>query len=165
MKRHELKLSEQCDICLKYFLNMKSHKLKVHTTKEMVECNECGKKVSPTYLKTHIRSYHGERKEIPCEICGKIFKNTKNYKVHMGLHYGVKYNCRFCPMEFNILGNRTKHEKGKHFKGYKLLKSAEEAEKQKPPTQTIEFIFQDEVVEEEEDDGEEQDEVIMEDVE
>lgn len=140
-KTHDIKTAEKCDICLKYFANLRNHKQKMHTEKGAVECEECGKMISPTYLKMHVKEYHGQRKELPCEICGKIFRNTKNLKVHMGLHLGVTYDCRFCQMKFNILGNRTKHEKNKHMSMYLALKSEQEAEKQRSPNSTIEILF------------------------
>lgn len=124
--------SEQCDLCLRYFQKLASHKKRVHGN-ELVECKDCGKMISASYMRTHFKEYHTARSEIPCEICGKIFWNKKNYRVHMGLHQGIKYPCRFCPMDFGIMGNRTKHEKGRHLELFLQLKRAEAMEKQLPP--------------------------------
>lgn len=130
---HERQVTtEQCDICLKYFSSIKSHKKRVHGN-EMMECKECGKNLSATYYRTHMKEYHMPREEIPCTVCGKIFWNKKNFRVHMGLHQGVKYPCRFCTMDFGILGNRTKHEKARHLEMWVQLKEAEEMDKQRPP--------------------------------
>lgn len=140
-KSHEVKTLEQCDECWKYFAHLPSHKQKVHGERGVVQCVECGKSISATYYRLHLRQYHGERKELPCEVCGKVFLNQKNYKVHMGLHQGVKYECRFCGDTFNILGNRTKHEKARHLKEYLRLKEAQEEEKQRPPGDTVEILM------------------------
>lgn len=144
-KSHNPRTTEQCDECLMYFANIKMHKKKMHTNLELVECRECHKMISPSYYKLHVKQYHGERKELPCEVCGKIFHNQKNLKVHMGLHLGVSYTCRFCPMTFNIMGNRSKHEYRIHAEEYTVWKANQDEEKKRPPIGSIvEIIVVDE---------------------
>lgn len=111
-----------CDICLQYVSNVSKHKQRKHTTKEPIQCQECNKPIAAAYFRSHTKDIHGERKEFPCAICGKLFYSQKTWKVHMDLHAGVVYPCRVCGREFGNQGNRTKHERAKHSVEFQQLR-------------------------------------------
>jgi uncharacterized Zn-finger protein len=46
------------------------------------------------------------------EICGKIFNEKGNLKIHKRIHSGYKpYNCKYCLKKFYSKGNLNDHER------------------------------------------------------
>ena len=45
-----------------------------------------------------------------CKTCGKLFKNEKNYRNHLGIHDGVKrFACQRCGQKFLWESELMKH--------------------------------------------------------
>ena len=92
-------------------------------------CPTCGKKVTKEYLEKHIRLTHeGKYDNVPCHICGQVFKRTSDLNEHNNQKHSddPKYKCDYCPMRFGN-GYIKNHHMLSHKEAY-LWKSPENTE-------------------------------------
>jgi KRAB domain-containing zinc finger protein len=73
-----------CEECGQLFSNettRERHKL-THERK-LFKCHECGKRFArKDYMKWHVTNVHIEAGNIPCMLCGKMYKNKKSLQRH-----------------------------------------------------------------------------------
>lgn len=112
LKRHEDQQSEKCDICGKYYFNLKFHKSNTHSAKAKEVCSICGKEVS--HLRRHMIRHQGTGKRFKCEFCEKRFHSTQDMRRHMNTHTGQRVKCLFCDHEATHMDNSRSHMKKKH---------------------------------------------------
>lgn len=65
-------------------------------------------------LKAHIDVIHLKKKNIPCEICGKLFYNHTHLRNHMEHHNTEKHICEHCSSSFSCTKSLRDHIKFKH---------------------------------------------------
>ena len=70
----------KCDKGFKQRSNGTSHYNSVHADLKS-ECSICGLRVRK--LKQHLREVHGERKLVPCQVCGKLYREGRLIRDHM----------------------------------------------------------------------------------
>ena len=110
-----------CDECGKKFTMpnaLKNHRLNYHTQFPKT-CDDCGHLcVSKEIFKTHMANTHGsgvQEATVPCEICGKMFKNKYNLKNHVKLAHGgkgaVDFPCDLCGKSFRSKASLEYHHK------------------------------------------------------
>ena len=46
-----------------------------------------------------------------CDICGKRYKVARNFRLHVGIHQGLGFKCRFCQKIFPRRQNVQEHER------------------------------------------------------
>lgn len=117
LRSHQESKSEQCDICGKYFFNVRWHKKRVHEESELVTCELCGKVNKKYMVHDHMKLYHSGL-VWKCEICDKEFKLKKTMQDHMNIHLGIRFDCHFCPYSATSSGNLVKHMNQVHPKEY-----------------------------------------------
>lgn len=127
LKSHKEVKTEQCDICEKFFFNVKAHKKRLHAEVELVDCSVCEKPIRKHMMANHLRLFHSGQ-QWKCEVCGKEFKLRKTLKDHMNMHMGVKINCYFCPVQATNSGNLIKHLNQVHPAEYAEFKANRYAE-------------------------------------
>ena len=65
-------------------------------------------------LKAHIDVVHLKSKNIPCELCGKMFYNQTHLRSHMEHHNKDKHICHICSSHFSCSKSLREHIKFKH---------------------------------------------------
>lgn len=106
---------EHCEFKTHSKMSYKSHLKKKHGDKNLCKvcCPVCGKKVDKEYLDKHIRYIHdGKYDNIPCHICGMIFKyayalNDHKNKMHSD---DPRFKCDYCDLRFKNTSNKAVHE-------------------------------------------------------
>ena len=74
-------------------------------------CNKCGH--YSMNLDHHVR-YHHAKKEIPCEICSKVFTGIPNKMEHVKNVHGYGLSCLDCHVSFSSVNYFKKHQKVVH---------------------------------------------------
>ena len=117
-KYHDKSLA--CDDCGKRFTlpNALTNHIINHHTKFPKSCDECSHYcASKEEFKKHMANNHGvgiQEKTIPCEICGKMFKNKYNLKAHVKLMHGKaegEFPCDQCGKVFRGKASLEYHTK------------------------------------------------------
>ena len=107
---------KDCDSEFAVYNELRKH----HTSHQsMVDCAECGKRVSQAYLFNHIRYVHKGIRPAGCEIsgCGKKFINKAGLADHMrSVHGFAKLKCtaEACSVEFTSSKSLLQHQKTFH---------------------------------------------------
>jgi len=109
------KLKCKVEGCSSEFLLRSESESHHRTHKIMIECDECGKKMSANHLTTHKKIVHkGEKPYKVCHIvgCDKNYLGTSKLKDHLRKAHGfAKLKCTFedCPAEFFSVGGLSQH--------------------------------------------------------
>ncbi|KAH9499415.1 hypothetical protein Btru_003405, partial [Bulinus truncatus] len=111
-------VSFRCKICGKMYMEER-HLLQHEKNHYMIKpysCNFCDRRFSlhPLLIK-HEERIHKTKKDIICDICGKVFKRMDNLNRHKISHTGVKsHKCDHCGLSFTEKGSLTRHIKAQH---------------------------------------------------
>ena len=115
---HKVKGPHTCEKCGKTFkLNriLKEH-MGLHDAPRFVcEVVGCKRKFHlKANLKAHVEVVHLKTKNIPCNICGKMFYNQTHLRSHMEHHNTDKHVCEHCSNTFSCSKSLRDHIKFKH---------------------------------------------------
>ncbi|XP_028279251.1 zinc finger protein 79-like isoform X2 [Parambassis ranga] len=109
-----------CSVCGKSFRCLKNHVISKHSHElpagelpaadAIVSCEVCGKKFPNTsQYRLHRKSHTGE-KPFHCDICGKSYRSKELLRDHRYTHTGEKpYRCSLCSKTFNLATSFTRH--------------------------------------------------------
>ena len=125
LKEHVLRTHEEqverfrCDHCGKDFKIKKdlNYHIKLHHEEEnKVQCDQCGKKISPVFLTRHVNTVHKGKSKSMCNICGKCFTTKKSLERHTtSVHEGQKpYQCNECGKSYTQKIHLSYHIKQIH---------------------------------------------------
>ena len=86
-----------CDYCPSKFVNYHGLKYHLEHPDEVVECDQCGKKIRGKFsLKEHKLSFH-QGLRLKCNFCDRGFKDSSNLAKHVQAdHLGRRFNCDQC---------------------------------------------------------------------
>lgn len=110
----------QCNVCKKQFINMKSFRkhLRTHIEDRPYKCKLCPRGFTEeNYLNNHMRTHiPEEQKPHECKICKKRFIHATLLNKHLSKHSGVKpFVCKICNKgcyaENSLLKHMKIHEK------------------------------------------------------
>lgn len=96
---------------------LKSHIRNVHNGERKYKCpiKDCNKGFnSISRLNDHVNNMHGQKQEIPCDKCGKIFNSLRNLQTHAIYHNDPKLKCNYCEKLFYIKKNLREHQESVH---------------------------------------------------
>ena len=103
----------KCTICTTSYtakISLANHvKLKHSKTMEMKKCEVCGKDVPKNYLSSHKKQH--KKPDIPCEICGRLFKTITKMKDHRQVHSAsrLRFPCEPCKVDFSAKSTLENH--------------------------------------------------------
>uniref|UniRef100_A0A8D8LC95 Zinc finger protein 26 n=1 Tax=Cacopsylla melanoneura TaxID=428564 RepID=A0A8D8LC95_9HEMI len=107
----------QCEKCGKSFgsrTGYARHVDKIHGNGKP-ECSICGKRVSGNeMLAVHMNAAHNKVKPYECKTCGGLYTTPNYLKVHMRIHSGENFQCKFCKKTFLQVACLNRHYKTVH---------------------------------------------------
>ena len=107
----------KCSFCGKQFRDISSGKMheSKHIESKRYQCSDCGLSYSDKQsLKNHVAIIHEgqSRYKHTCDLCGKKFVKSHQYKTHMRIHDGsLVISCDICGMTFQQLEYLKNHQK------------------------------------------------------
>jgi len=111
---HSNRRPYQCPYCGKMFKSVYAVRLhvRVHTDEKLHSCRHCSDRFMWSYqLKRHLLESHNEGTWLTCNICQKKFCISRDFKVHVRRHEGVKpYVCSECPNCFHTSSDLKRHQ-------------------------------------------------------
>lgn len=127
IKRHEDKQSVLCELCNKFFFNIRQHRQRVHQDNVKTPCGYCGKMYTKYNMGAHVKQFH-LNPMLKCPYCPREFHQRLTYQNHLNVHLGIKFKCHFCPVESADSGNMYKHMNQNHpveYAAYKAQKNGQ----------------------------------------
>ncbi|XP_075224324.1 uncharacterized protein LOC142326076 isoform X5 [Lycorma delicatula] len=106
--------SSLCAICGKSVKNFEGHMRAVHSERNRVKCDICGKSYTTTsHLKSHILRVHSNlQRNHVCNVCGASFKESGVLKSHLMVHNDErKYKCKICDKTFKFKAVLETHKR------------------------------------------------------
>ena len=107
----------KCSFCGKQFRDISSGKMheQKHIENKRYQCSDCGLSYSDKQsLKSHIAVIHEgqSRYKHTCDLCGKKFVKSHQYKIHMRIHEGsLVISCDVCGMTFQQMEYLRNHQR------------------------------------------------------
>ena len=93
--------------------NLQVHRhVRVHTGAKPHSCRHCSDRFMwSDQLKRHLLESHNEGTWLTCNICQKKFSVSRDFKIHVRRHEGVKpYVCSECPKSFCTAQELKRHQ-------------------------------------------------------
>ena len=112
MSSQQLKC-KHCDEVFSDYLRRVCHTNLVHFP-DKHKCSICQKRYGTAYLlRRHTNQSHNKSSH-ECPECGKKFTQDSGLRIHMRLHTGNLFNCRYCPWRGNLGSLLYRHIKKQH---------------------------------------------------
>ncbi|XP_065346241.1 zinc finger protein 431-like isoform X6 [Cloeon dipterum] len=113
-KKTHLAKRSKCNICKKYFLNLPGHVSASHNKREF-PCQLCGKTFKrKAQCQRHLDAHLGNN-YFPCDICGKVYSAAESVKKHKFDKHGIMpYECKTCKKGFAKHIELKKHRAKAH---------------------------------------------------
>ncbi|KAG0715156.1 Zinc finger protein 2 [Chionoecetes opilio] len=102
----------QCNMCGKTFNKRTTYLMHVkwHEDREDIPCVICGTMFKQTDLRHHLMEVHSND-SLPCSYCGKLFTARKYLEKHELVHQGGNFPCPECGKTFSQKSNMQQHLK------------------------------------------------------
>ncbi|CAL4161020.1 unnamed protein product, partial [Meganyctiphanes norvegica] len=102
----------QCNMCGKTFNKRTTYlqHVKWHEDREDIPCVICGTMFKQTELRRHLMEVHSND-SLPCSYCGKLFTSRKYLEKHEIVHQGGNFPCPECGKTFSQKSNMQQHLK------------------------------------------------------
>ena len=102
----------QCMMCGKTFNKRTTYMqhVKWHEDREDIPCVICGTMFKQTDLRQHLMDVHSND-SLPCSYCGKLFTNRKYLEKHELVHQGGNFPCPECGKTFSQKCDMQNHLK------------------------------------------------------
>ncbi|XP_042231476.1 uncharacterized protein LOC121872627 isoform X2 [Homarus americanus] len=102
----------QCNMCGKTFNKRTTYlqHIKWHEDREDIPCVICGTMFKQTDLRHHLMEVHSND-SLPCCYCGKLFTSRKYLEKHELVHQGGNFPCPECGKTFSQKSNMQQHLK------------------------------------------------------
>ncbi|KAK8379484.1 hypothetical protein O3P69_019414 [Scylla paramamosain] len=102
----------QCNMCGKTFNKRTTYlqHIKWHEDREDIPCVICGTMFKQTDLRHHLMEVHSND-SLPCSYCGKLFTGRKYLEKHELVHQGGNFPCPECGKTFSQKSNMQQHLK------------------------------------------------------
>ncbi|KAK4317132.1 hypothetical protein Pmani_011766 [Petrolisthes manimaculis] len=102
----------QCNMCGKTFNKRTTYlqHVKWHEDREDIPCVICGTMFKQTELRPHLMEVHSND-SLPCCYCGKLFTSRKYLEKHELVHQGGNFPCPECGKTFSQKSNMQQHLK------------------------------------------------------
>lgn len=102
----------QCNMCGKTFNKRTTYlqHIKWHEDREDIPCVICGTMFKQTDLRHHLMEVHSND-SLPCCYCGKLFTGRKYLEKHELVHQGGNFPCPECGKTFSQKSNMQQHLK------------------------------------------------------
>ncbi|XP_037793065.1 uncharacterized protein LOC119588492 isoform X2 [Penaeus monodon] len=102
----------QCNMCGKTFNKRTTYlqHVKWHEDREDIPCVICGTMFKQTDLRRHLMEVHSND-SLPCCYCGKLFTSRKYLEKHELVHQGGNFPCPECGKTFSQKSNMQQHLK------------------------------------------------------
>jgi len=78
------------------------------------DCPKCGKTLSRSYIKDHMRKYHHPDTRFPCQECSERFVNEEELKHHVEKVHPKVFLCKKCGKDFPDNNFLVSHYRFKH---------------------------------------------------
>lgn len=103
----------QCNMCGKTFNKRTTYlqHVKWHEEREDIPCVICGTMFKQTDLRHHLMEVHSND-SLPCSYCGKLFTSRKYLEKHEMIHQGGNFPCPECGKIFTQKCNMQAHLRG-----------------------------------------------------
>lgn len=100
----------QCNMCGKTFNKRTTYiqHVKWHEEREDIPCVICGTMFKQTELRHHLMEVHSND-SLPCSYCGKLFTSRKYLEKHELIHQGGNFPCPECGKIFTQKCNMQTH--------------------------------------------------------
>lgn len=108
-----------CNVCDFRTTSPAKWKMHIRAHRPRGMCTVCGKWYTTDNLQKHIESHAVS--PVPCEQCGKMYKNIQALRFHEMLHRGVRYHpcaCDICGKHYKSSHSMKVHRK-RHFGKYR----------------------------------------------
>lgn len=126
LKHNKDRKRDKCEICNKFFLDLKAHNKRNHLNEGVFTCAICGLTFNNRLkLSVHHWRKHPPPGKFKCKECGKDCSNSLKLKEHMQAAHigGFLYSCEWCDYRGNHKKNIQTHWKKYHNDLYEAKKA------------------------------------------